>query len=96
MANQGFVTSTVGPMMTGYENYNTMGGYGATMGINTVAPVTTNSNSRVLITGNSNSRVIIAPPIYNKAVIAPRAVETRMEYIPYQTKEIVYDTVEKR
>lgn len=54
-----------------------------------------NSNSRVLIGGgnNSNSRVIIAPPIYNKAVLQQRPVESRMEYIPYQTKEIVYDTI---
>lgn len=90
---------------------NAMGGYGATMVNSMVVPpvppigvgcavptatmTTVNSNSRVIV-GNSNSRVIIAPPIYNKAVFQHRPVETRVEYIPYETREIVYDTVEKR
>ena len=57
-----------------------------------------NSNSRVLIggNGNSNSRVIIAPPIYNKAVVQQPQSRSRIEYIPYETKEVVYDTIEKR
>ena len=41
------------------------------------------------------SQTFVAPPIYNKAVVAGRIPESRVEYIPYEVREMVYDTIEK-
>ena len=41
------------------------------------------------------SQTFVAPPIYNKAVVAGRVPESRVEYIPYEVREMVYDTIEK-
>lgn len=46
-------------------------------------------------TGLATSGLVSPAPIYNKAVVEEIPTESRIEYVPYEKREIIYEQVER-
>ena len=70
---------------------NTVYGGNAVYGGNTVYGGVAGSYG----TGLATSALVSPAPIYNKAVVEEIPTESRIEYVPYEKREIVYEQIER-